>query len=660
MLVTYGKMLFYNHIGGTKIQIAKCFAAFSIASMKGNSESQYYLSLLYFYHMDDFVEKEYLTPSKLDKYWDIASFMAVRNDRLSFLNLFSAAQGGKERVVGAIANRYMKGLGATRDCATAVAYMKDAAFEVASDEILENPQILQTFYLDKEIFDLHIGSFGGQKYSSKSKENIEMMEIKAERGEVVSSLHLGYMNFYGFYSQPVNMTKAFSYFYEAKLRGDQTAEAFIGHMYYGGLGVPQNTAKAFEIFKTGDSRMNYRCSNGLGLMYLRGDYVEKNLSMAYRLFKIAADSGHPSAQFNLASLLMLNWTDKVHTNSRLGLEYMTLATHQGHIGAMYAMAIVHLEGYELYHSCVLSEKLLKAVLERGEAASLLQKAYLNYQEERFPAAAMMYLEAAYFGYEAGLVNAAILLDKNDVFQKEQSLVEAVESDEIIKSLGAVLGVDAGVLLGHVYEDLFSIGMRLGDTRRRREGPSEEEAPLSTKATMRLLESARSEYNTFATVRLGDYYYYGKNGIKPNVSRAFEMYLAAQSMNKSKDFQAQAFLSTGFMRQFGVGRKRDLELARSDYEKAAKIGGSLNYISHFAKLLIEVEHLVGFDFEHLITLDFASILSRISQHMDPWSNTSTRSYPILLLSACLVVVLIIRVRLKNELEHMLHSSHTIDI
>ncbi len=163
--------------------------------------------------------------------------------------------------------------------------MKDKAYNVATEEMVENPSFLQNFFLDKEIFDLHLSSFAGNKYVRKNSENIELIKMKAERGEAQASLHLGYMYYYGFYGQPVNFEKAFSYFYEAKMRGDASGEAFVGYMFYQGIGVQKDFKKAYETFKSGESKKNYKCFNGLGLMYLRGDHVEKDFQRAYKLFK---------------------------------------------------------------------------------------------------------------------------------------------------------------------------------------------------------------------------------------------------------------------------------------------------------------------------------------------------------------------------------------
>lgn len=163
--------------------------------------------------------------------------------------------------------------------------MKDKAFQISSEEFVENPNFLQNYYLVKETFDLHVSSFGGNKYVKKNKENIDLIKMKADKGDAQASLQLGYMYFYGFYGQPIDFEKAFHYFYMSMLKGDSTGEAFVGYMYYQGIGVDKNLKKAYEIFRGGEFKKNFKCFNGLGLMYLRGDYLEKNLTRAYKLFK---------------------------------------------------------------------------------------------------------------------------------------------------------------------------------------------------------------------------------------------------------------------------------------------------------------------------------------------------------------------------------------
>ena len=163
--------------------------------------------------------------------------------------------------------------------------MKDKAFAISSEEFVESPNFIQNYFLVKEIFDMHLSSFGGKKYTKKSSESIDLILKKTERGDQQASLQLGYMYYYGFYGQKIDFSKASEYFYQAMLRGDATGEAFVGYMYYQGIGISKDLNKAFEIFRGGVLKKNYKCYNGLGLMHLRGDHLKKNLTEAYRLFK---------------------------------------------------------------------------------------------------------------------------------------------------------------------------------------------------------------------------------------------------------------------------------------------------------------------------------------------------------------------------------------
>lgn len=336
-------------------------------------------------------------------------------------------------------------------------------------------------------------------------------------------------------------------------------------------------------------------------------------------------------------------------NQKLALEYMTLAAHQGHVGAMYAMAVIHVEGYEHYHSCTLSEKLFRAVLEKGNSSKVVQKAYYNYLEENFTTAGMYYLEAAFLGYESGLVNAAILLDKYQIFQPKSSLSESFTSNLILMRAGFLLNIDQKAFVYHAFEDLFSLKLDIHQT-----DIEKVESSLSTQASLRLLESASLEQNSFATVRLADYYYYGKAGLDRNYSKAFYLYLAAQNMNKSNDFQAQAYLSTGYMHQFGIGVPRNLPKARNDYEKASRLGGSLTYISLFAKLLLELEYLFKIDLEMILQKRYYEVAKRILHNLDPFASASILGQLFVFLFG-ISLLLVLRYRTMNEIRNLLDSS-----
>lgn len=346
---------------------------------------------------------------------------------------------------------------------------------------------------------------------------------------------------------------------------------------------------------------------------------------------------------------MFKWSDKIQDNMKLAIEYMTLAAHQGHIGAMYAMAVVQIEGYEHYHSCLLSEKLFKAVLERGNSSKIVQQAFYNYLEDRHTVASMYYLESAYLGYEAGVVNSAILLDKYEIFAERTSLIKTFERDEILSRLSNLLKFDKKKLVEAAYEDLLSMDLDIDVNYK-----EDTNASVAISAALRLLRSASQEQNSFATVRLGDYYYYGRAGLPVNYTKAYYLYLAAQNMNKSQDFQAQAYLSTGFMSQFGIGTQRNLARAREDYEKASRLGGSLSYIALFSKVLLELEYMFKIDMELLLQGKYYETLRRIFHNIDPLENSSSLSQGI---AVCLVIafLMVLRKRTTNQMKLMLEDK-----
>ena len=108
LLVLYGKIVFYNHLDELRIDTGKALVAFSIAANQGNWEAHYYLSILYFYNLDESQEKNELMTGKVGKVWDVQQYLKTRSERLSFIHLYAASLEGDQRVMTAMGNKYMK------------------------------------------------------------------------------------------------------------------------------------------------------------------------------------------------------------------------------------------------------------------------------------------------------------------------------------------------------------------------------------------------------------------------------------------------------------------------------------------------------------------------------------------------------------------------
>ncbi len=76
--------------------------------------------------------------------------------------------------------------------------------------------------------------------------------------------------------------------------------------------------------------------------------------------------------------------------------------------------------------------------------------------------------------------------------------------------------------------------------------------------------AAEQGNADANLRLGDYYYYGMGGVKPDLAKAVSYYRTASDLNN-----AQATFNLGYMHQFGEGVPKDLHLAKRFYELAVE-------------------------------------------------------------------------------------------
>ena len=458
------------------------------------------------------------------------------------------------------------------------------------------------------------------------------------------SLITRFRHLYGLFRQKIDYTKAFSYFYKAQAKGDKHSQAMVGYMLYHGLGVDKNLASAFDHFSKGAKQKNGLSLNGLGLMHLNGDHVKKDIYKAYELFNSASGLGDSSAQFNLASLILYEWSGEIQVNHDRGLKLLNLAAHQGHIGAMYALAITHLEGHEHYHNCGLALQLMLGIVKRGNFSKIVTEAVDSYYDGEYGQSAMLFMDAGYLGHDDGVVNSAVLIDRYQVFGPDRTVRETLEGDLELAKVAGLFGFKVSKLRRLVLGELYNLvretvildegiaGVKLPSEKSQKVEKSEKSEngenlknddsegnnkklnirKLIGKAkegqfkgnsnylvATRILELATKYNLNFAFVRLGDYYYYGKHPNGVNMKESFAMYKRATFYNSSIDFKAQGYLSMGSMYQMGKGVKRNIKSARRAYSKVnhtqfQKISPFLNYfkIQILADFLDRLKKLGG--------------------------------------------------------------------
>jgi len=153
-------------------------------------------------------------------------------------------------------------------------------------------------------------------------------------------------------------------------QGNVSAQYNLGYMYGKGMGVTQDFAKSAKWYRKSAEQGFAAAQYELGLIYkntgernlrlkvekIQNSAVDRQWTMedtealklahnghridgieAQKLFKLAADQGHPKAQYELG----LRY--KVQNKSKEGLELFRLAAKQGYAGAQYEIFKYHLK-----------------------------------------------------------------------------------------------------------------------------------------------------------------------------------------------------------------------------------------------------------------------------------------------------------------------------
>lgn len=417
-------------------------------------------------------------------------------------NLLSAY--AEEGLIGRMmmAYRLLKGVNMVENCESALRIYSRIADEVASSFIkLTSTPVYHRIRLFEEQEGLpKLGMIIGD-------EVIQYYQLLAERGDVQAQIGLGELYYTGKRGTVTNFKRALYYFSKAAESGGSiTAISYMGRIYaQGDARVPQDIGRGLRLLRHAAEKGDAQGESGLALMYYNGMGVKKDYDAALKYFSRAA------LQKNVEAFLWLgimNFNGE-GTKRNLGaaINYFTLATQGGHVLGPYYLAAINMEGPGILRNCEASSDLFKTVAERGSWSVGVMDAYNDHKSGRHNTAFLKFLLMAEMGYEDAQLNAAFLLDKGLVtlFDKE-------------------------------------------DCMRR---------------TYVLYKRAADQGNSFARVRLGDFYFYGVAGTPVDFGAAVSQYKVAVDAHANP----QAMFNLGYMYEMGLGLQKDLHLAKRFYDKA---------------------------------------------------------------------------------------------
>lgn len=665
ILTTLAKLYFYGFSDEKLPNIFYSFLLFKTSAMLGDPESYFYLSLIHFYKLDgtytmeknlrDYYVKHKNSKNKLFRKNFVITrhYLQKRGDRLSLLNAYFSSIQDFELSKIVMARKYLQGIGGVeKNCGKSILYFKDIAHKVAT-ESFELIKYVERVYLQKEIFNMNQNAFKNLKLKKATlDEKLLFKSIKQSDGKKYTSSDLfRYLN--GKYDSTFDIEEFLTYAFTLDKDEQKSVASIVGYILYRGIRVPQNHKLAYNMFKTAADYKEAKGFNGLGLMYLNGDHVQKDISKAFFQFKRAANLGDSDAQFNLGSMLIYNENNDIPTDVESGFRYITLASQQGHLGALYALALSYIEGSDMYSTCDTAARLFAAVSERGAWNSQLKEALELYNDNFYSHSLMHYLVAAFLGYDVGIINAAILSEKYLLIdeinlKKDYKMIKENNISTILQEKGLLdqsVNKTRNLLYGDIISYLnksnmprsqvkilkhilFDYDANIEDKDFPVENTSKNKTNNENKATniefdqnlfdknldfkfknfslylaKFLYSEGQVDHNTFSGMRLGDLYFYGKlsDDEVPDYETALHYYEKATQTNTSRDTIAQSYHSLGYMYQFGLGTEKNVTKAIDLYIKAVGQKSRLERVYFASKLLAQQELYLKIEISEFIQL-----------------------------------------------------------
>ncbi|PNW85669.1 hypothetical protein CHLRE_03g197400v5 [Chlamydomonas reinhardtii] len=261
---------------------------------------------------------------------------------------------------------------------------------------------------------LHLQAAQGGLRSERHREVVQYYQYSADRGNTEAQTAVGQVLNYGTHGVDRDHGAALAYFKLAAAAGDVDAMAHLGAMFANGYGTRRSYEQAVDWWTRAARRNNANALFGLGYLYLTARGVSQDYDRAFQYFSKAAEQVHaearPDALFYMGVMHLKGYGVRRKSVQR-ALSYFTLAAHAGHSLAQYNAAMMHLAGKGTPRNCKPAVSLLKALSERGPAASSVQQGHEHFFRGRYGLALLSYLRAADLGMEVAQSNAAWMLER---------------------------------------------------------------------------------------------------------------------------------------------------------------------------------------------------------------------------------------------------------
>jgi TPR repeat protein len=528
-------------------------------------------------------------------------------------------------------------------CWTRVFYYRAAADGIV-DELESDPHSRAKVIppMDKHLLHhvhLHGGTGSKLDYFNKpdeSQEALQYYHVKATAGmggegpSQDAAYTLGKLHHYGLRGVQQNLTLAVQYYEMAAMQGDWEAAGKAGELYLWGMGVTQDAYAAHRMFRIGmpmgleGCQNKYRqklknnkndqvtvytcddgCLNGMGLLKVLG--LPMILSVDHEdaedLFQLARDQGNKDAAYNLA-MMKLGWQTHFRKISAMPdggvsavdegeigpvnhpsrsdyqsiLTDLTTAATKGHLQARHRLAMLYTEGVKIpaqagishvvkdglvqvvARDCDKALKHYKGIVDNAspQRSRRLRKAYKQYVAGETANSLRNYLAAAEAGSDLAQTNAAFLMERGECLGL--SRIDCAKASVRLWKAAAIKGSDeASLRVGDFYyygrfrEDSKPVGP-FGWTQYLLY--PEEFLPQLWQNLVAVANGGASE-SAEDTISSDE----SERKLEEDLKMSAEYYRLAADKSSSP----RANYNLGFLYEWGLGLKQDFPLAKRHYD-----------------------------------------------------------------------------------------------
>ncbi|PHH52795.1 putative Sel1-like repeat-containing protein C1B3.10c [Ceratocystis fimbriata CBS 114723] len=467
----------------------------------------------------------------------------------------AAAKLGHTRAQMAIGFRHHMGIATPKSCEKAGTYYRSVARK-AIDWVNSGPPggqhwVVEAYHISEE--DGGIYGFGASATSSGANavkvnpnsdanaaidDVIEYLDLMSKKSDSKASLNLGRIYYEGQRGLERNFDLAKKYFLMVahqywkrdgtvienppsgldRLAGK--AATYLGRIYLRGEGVDPNFTKARYWIQRGIANGEPQAYYLQGLMYKHGLGVTQDSAIASDRFKYSAERlDYNPSQVEMGKIYLERGSE---ADVKSALHFFEHAALHNNLEAYYYLGELTYQGIGRDRACNLATHYFKRVAERVEPlTSGWSIANDAFEIGDIDTALVHYLVMAEQGWDAAQINMAYIIDSAKSWLK-------------LPLATSPLPAPSPTFQNHNLAMVYW-----------------------TRSSM--------QGNVDATVKVGDYYYYGI-GHEKDMVQAGNWYSLAAEHSAS----AQALWNLGYMHENGMGLKQDFHLAKRYYDMALEV------------------------------------------------------------------------------------------